>query len=45
MGKEFEKEDIQMDVWQSLCCIPEINTTLLITYTPIWNKKVKNNPQ
>ena len=24
-----------------LCCVPETATTLLIGYTPIWNKKLK----
>ena len=35
MGKEFEKEQIQVYITESLCCRPETNTTLLINYTPI----------
>ena len=27
---------------ESFCCTPEIHTTLLITYTPIQNKKLLN---
>ena len=27
-----------IDIAESLCCSPETNTTLLINYTPIWNK-------
>ena len=36
MGKEFEKRlDICICITESLCCIPEANTTLLINYIPI----------
>ena len=28
---------------ESLCCQPETITSLLISYTPIWNKKLKKN--
>ena len=28
-------------VAESLCCLPETTTTLLISYTPIQNKKFK----
>ena len=28
---------------ESLCCPPETITTLLMGYTPIWNKKFNNN--
>ena len=39
-GKESEKEYIY--ITESLCCTPETITTLLIDYTPISNKKLKN---
>ena len=31
--------DICICITESLCCTPETNTTLLIDYTPIYNKK------
>ena len=40
MGGEFGGECICTA--ESLCCSPETITTLLISYTPIQNKKLKN---
>ena len=37
-GKEYEKK-IYICITESLCCTPEINTTLEINYTSINNKK------
>ena len=41
LGGEFGGEWIYVYVWLSLCCSPETITTLLISYTPIQNKKLK----
>ena len=34
MGKEFEKEEIDTCITESLWCRSETNITLLINYTP-----------
>ena len=40
VGKEFGRGCLCMA--GSLCCPPEPTTTLLISYTPLQNKKLKN---
>ena len=48
MGNKFEKEKkyiyIYIKITESVRCIPETNTTLLTTYNPIKNKKLKKVP-
>ena len=39
MGKESEKENRCICITDSLCCMPEINTTLKVNYTLIKLKK------
>ena len=42
MGKEFEKEKINMFICNWITSrTPETSKTLLINYTPIWNKMFK----
>ena len=41
IGGEFAGESIHVYVWLTLRCSPEAITTLLISYTPIQNKKFK----
>ena len=41
MGGEFQREQIHTHVAKSLCCPPEIITTLLIGYIPKQNKKFR----
>ena len=41
MGGGFGGEWIHVYVTEPLCCIPETVTTLLISYTPMQNKKLK----
>ena len=42
IGKRIWKRiHICICITESLCCTPETNTTLLINYTPIENKKLK----
>ena len=50
MGKEFEKEKINMFIWNWITsCTPEKqvlkNKTLWINYTPIWNKMLKKKKE
>jgi len=45
MGGGFGGEWIHVYVTEPLCCIPETVTILLISYTPMQNKKFKKNFQ
>ena len=41
MGVSLGEMDTSICMAESLCCSPETTTTLLISYTPIQNKKLK----
>ena len=43
VGGEFEKEEIHVYVWLSPFAVTESVTILLISYTPMQNKKLKKN--
>ena len=46
MGKEFEKEKINMFICNWITSrTPETSKTLLINYTPIWNKMLKKKKE
>ena len=42
MSRVWGRMDTCVCVAESLCCAPKTTTTLLISYTPIRNKKLPN---
>ena len=45
VGGEFEKEEIHVYVWLSPFAVTESVTILLISYTPMQNKKLKKKQE
>ena len=41
----WRKRDICMSMAESFCCLPETITTLLVSYTPMLNKKLKKKKE